>query len=83
MSALYKIVAGSLAVAGWTGLGCLLWSFMAPKQDQLIEMRMKETRENPARMAELRSQNEMVLKVLKESAETKVNIASKPKWNAR
>ncbi|XP_069829015.1 ubiquinol-cytochrome-c reductase complex assembly factor 3-like [Dendropsophus ebraccatus] len=148
MSTLYRVVVGSMAVAGWTGLGCLLWSLMAPSQEQLLEMRrgalpwalrhtlytegahnykyplptrvlhkghvssctgvvmateegsirtplqtlhqtlscmaaMKEMKENPARMAELQSQNEMVLKVLKEAAETNVNVASKPKWNAR
>ncbi|XP_040278310.1 ubiquinol-cytochrome-c reductase complex assembly factor 3-like [Bufo bufo] len=83
MSAAYRIVVGSLAIAGWTGLGCLLWAYIAPKQDQLLDMRTKEIRENPVRMAELRSQNEMVLKVLKEAAETHVNITSNPRWNSR
>lgn len=83
MSLAYKIVMGSLAVGGWTGLGYFLWSFMAPKQDELYELRRKEIKANPARMAELRSQNEMVLNVLKEASETKVNIASKPQWNSR
>ncbi|XP_075706310.1 ubiquinol-cytochrome-c reductase complex assembly factor 3 [Rhinoderma darwinii] len=83
MSAAYKIVVGSLAIAGWTGLGCLLWAFIAPKQDRLLEMRMKEMTENPERMAEIRSQNEMMLKVLKDAAETKVNITNKPQWNSR
>ncbi|XP_075190532.1 ubiquinol-cytochrome-c reductase complex assembly factor 3-like [Anomaloglossus baeobatrachus] len=83
MSFVYKLAVGSLAVAGWTGLGCLLWSFMAPKQNELLEMRKKAMKENPAMMADLRSQNEMVLKVLKDAAETKVNVASKPHWNSR
>ncbi|XP_073519850.1 ubiquinol-cytochrome-c reductase complex assembly factor 3 [Phyllobates terribilis] len=83
MSVAYKLVVGSLAIAGCTGFGCLLWSFMAPKQEELLEMRRKATKENPAMMAELRRQNEMVLKVLKEAAETNVNVASKPQWNSR
>ncbi|XP_077153639.1 ubiquinol-cytochrome-c reductase complex assembly factor 3 [Ranitomeya variabilis] len=83
MSAAYKLVVGSLALAGWTGLGLFLWSVMAPKEDELLEMRRKATKENPAMMAELRSQNEMVLKVLKDAAETKVNVASKPHWNTK
>ncbi|XP_073419587.1 ubiquinol-cytochrome-c reductase complex assembly factor 3 [Dendrobates tinctorius] len=83
MSAAYKLLVGSLALAGWTGLGVFLWSVMAPKQEELLEMRRKATKENPAMMADLRSQNEMVLKVLKDAAETKVNIASKPNWNSK
>ncbi|KAG8585795.1 hypothetical protein GDO81_005154 [Engystomops pustulosus] len=83
MSAAYRIAIGSLAIAGWTGLGCLLWAFMAPTQDRLLEMRAKELKENPARMAELRSQNERVLKVLKDAAQTKVNITHNPQWNSR
>ncbi|XP_075118957.1 ubiquinol-cytochrome-c reductase complex assembly factor 3 [Leptodactylus fuscus] len=83
MSTAYRILVGSLAVAGCTGLGCLLWSFIAPNQDQLAEMRRKEIKENPAMMEELRSQNEMVFKVLKDAANTNVNITHKSQWSSR
>ncbi|XP_066445103.1 ubiquinol-cytochrome-c reductase complex assembly factor 3-like [Eleutherodactylus coqui] len=83
MSTAYRLVVGSLWLAGCTGLGCLLWSFMAPKQEQLLEMRMKEMKVNPAMMAELRAQNEIVLQALKEAAETNVNITNKPQWRSR
>ncbi|KAM9319967.1 ubiquinol-cytochrome-c reductase complex assembly factor 3 [Gastrophryne carolinensis] len=83
MSTARRIVLATMAVAGWTGLGCLLWALVAPSQDRLLEMRKNEAKEHPARMAEMRQQNELILKVLKEAAETTENVASKPTWNSR
>ncbi|XP_018429364.1 PREDICTED: ubiquinol-cytochrome-c reductase complex assembly factor 3-like [Nanorana parkeri] len=73
----------SLAVLSWTGLGCLLWAFMAQPQERLLEMRRQEERLHPAKMAEMRQQNELILKALKDAAETTENVARKSPWSSR
>ncbi|XP_068123744.1 ubiquinol-cytochrome-c reductase complex assembly factor 3 [Hyperolius riggenbachi] len=80
MSTLVRIAVATLSLAGFTGVGCLLWALMVPSHEQVLEMRKQAIKEDPAMMAERLRQNELIMKVLKEAAETNVNVASKSSW---
>ncbi|XP_077339505.1 ubiquinol-cytochrome-c reductase complex assembly factor 3 [Lithobates pipiens] len=84
MSTVRRIAMASLLITGWTGLGCVLWAFIAPGEEEILEMRRQETKLHPAKMAEIRQQNELIMKALKAAAETNENVAArKSPWSSR
>ncbi|KAE8626425.1 hypothetical protein XENTR_v10006626 [Xenopus tropicalis] len=82
METLRQIVKGTFLLGVCTGIGGVLWVLVAPGQQQRLEMCRNFPEANPAMLAEVRKRNELVLKVIEESAKTNENLARRPPWSS-
>ncbi|MEE6471417.1 hypothetical protein FKM82_009268 [Ascaphus truei] len=82
METVGRIVKATLLLGAFTGVGGILWVLVAPGEQRRKEMGMHFPEANPAKMAEVRRRNELVMKVIKEAAETNKNVAHNPRWSS-
>ncbi|OCT95667.1 hypothetical protein XELAEV_18013355mg [Xenopus laevis] len=82
METVRRIVKGTLLLGFCTGIGGVLWVLVAPGKERRLEMRRNYPEANPAMLAEAHKRNEMVLKVIEESAKTNENMARRSPWSS-
>ncbi|KAM4701413.1 ubiquinol-cytochrome-c reductase complex assembly factor 3 [Discoglossus pictus] len=82
MDTVRKVVSATLLLGAFAGVGGILWTLVVPGDERIQEMRRDLPEANPARLAEVRKRNELVLQAIKEAAETNENVARRPPWSS-
>ncbi|XP_033030571.1 ubiquinol-cytochrome-c reductase complex assembly factor 3-like [Lacerta agilis] len=78
MGTAYRVAKGIVFVAGFTGVGVVLWAVFAPDEARRKEMAKEFAEDTPQVLTERRRHNAMVMEILKEAAKTDENVAHKP-----